>query len=141
MASAARPIMSPRALPNTAWSPRATGHLFQAVTLESRTILREGTGAALTSADGARQILRVPQDLFFRVRGGPPPEQVEAPLVFIGYGVHLPEAGHDDFAGVDLAGKIAVVIGRRPARPVRRARLACPARSAPGCSPSAARPA
>ncbi|HYN45637.1 MAG TPA: M20/M25/M40 family metallo-hydrolase, partial [Allosphingosinicella sp.] len=38
-----------------------------------------------------------------------------ASLVFIGYGLHLPEEGHDDFAGVDLAGKVAVVIGGGPA--------------------------
>jgi hypothetical protein len=25
-----------------------------------------------------------------------------APLVFAGYGLHIPEAGHDDFAGLDL---------------------------------------
>ena len=35
---------------------------------------------------------------------------------FIGYGLHLPEAGHNDFAGHDLRGKIAVVIqGAGPA--------------------------
>ena len=38
------------------------------------------------------------------------PERVDAPLVFIGYGFHLPEARHDDFAGLDLRGKIAVVV-------------------------------
>jgi len=33
-----------------------------------------------------------------------------APLVFVGYGIHAPERGWDDFAGVDLKGKIAVVL-------------------------------
>lgn len=33
---------------------------------------------------------------------------VEGALVFVGYGVHAPERGHDDFAGLDLKGKIAV---------------------------------
>src|SRR6185312_15835670 len=41
-------------------------------------------------------------------------EAVTAPLVFIGYGLHLPEAGYDDFAGQDLKGKIAVVLGGGP---------------------------
>jgi len=29
-------------------------------------------------------------------------------LVFVGYGIHAPDMGHDDFAGVDVAGKIIV---------------------------------
>ena len=40
---------------------------------------------------------------------------MDAPLVFIGYGLHLPDQGHDDFRGVDLKGKIAVVISGGPA--------------------------
>ncbi|MCE9667891.1 M28 family metallopeptidase [Myxococcus stipitatus] len=36
--------------------------------------------------------------------------QVEAPLVFVGYGLSIPEAGHDDFAGLDLQGKVAVFL-------------------------------
>ncbi len=34
--------------------------------------------------------------------------EVEAELVFVGYGLQLPEYDRDDFAGVDLKGKIAV---------------------------------
>ena len=39
---------------------------------------------------------------------------VEAPLVFAGFGVTAPEFGHDDLAGVDLVGKIAVVLFGAP---------------------------
>lgn len=90
------------------------GGYFQTVRLEERRILAEGTRASLITG-GAERPLRVPDDILFRVSGGPPPERVDAPLVFIGYGMHLPEAGHDDLAGVDLAGKVAVVIGGGPA--------------------------
>ncbi len=38
----------------------------------------------------------------------------EAPLVFIGYGVKAPERQWDDFKGVDLKGKIAVVLINDP---------------------------
>ncbi len=38
----------------------------------------------------------------------------DAPLVFVGYGLSLPEAGHDDFAGLDLKGKIVVTLGGKP---------------------------
>jgi Zn-dependent M28 family amino/carboxypeptidase len=58
--------------------------------------------------------LRIGPDLILSARL-PQPEAVEAPLVFIGYGLHLPEAGHDDFAGQDLKGKIAVYVNGGPA--------------------------
>lgn len=41
---------------------------------------------------------------------------VTAPAVFVGFGVKAPELGHDDYAGVDLKGKIAVVLSGAPAR-------------------------
>ena len=37
-----------------------------------------------------------------------------APLVFVGYGVHAPERKWDDFKGVDLKGKIMVVLVNDP---------------------------
>jgi len=38
----------------------------------------------------------------------------DAPMVFVGYGVHAPERGWDDFKGVDLKGKIAVFLVNDP---------------------------
>jgi Zn-dependent M28 family amino/carboxypeptidase len=35
---------------------------------------------------------------------------VDAPLVFAGYGMHAPEHGLDDFAGLDVRGKVVVVL-------------------------------
>jgi Zn-dependent M28 family amino/carboxypeptidase len=37
-----------------------------------------------------------------------------APLVFVGYGVHAPERNWDDYKGIDLHGKIAVVLVNDP---------------------------
>lgn len=34
----------------------------------------------------------------------------QARLVFAGYGIHLPEAGYDDFAGIDVRGAVVVYI-------------------------------
>jgi hypothetical protein len=39
---------------------------------------------------------------------------IEAPLVFIGWGLRVPEKNHDDFAGLDLKGKIAVSMSWPP---------------------------
>ena len=38
----------------------------------------------------------------------------DAPVVFVGYGVKAPERGWDDFKGVDLHGKIALVLVNDP---------------------------
>ena len=38
----------------------------------------------------------------------------DAPLVFVGYGVSAPERGWDDYKGVDLHGKVAVVLVNDP---------------------------
>jgi Zn-dependent M28 family amino/carboxypeptidase len=40
---------------------------------------------------------------------------VEAPLIFVGYGLSIPEKSYDDFAGLDLKGKIAVAMQGSPA--------------------------
>ena len=41
--------------------------------------------------------------------------EVDAPLVFVGYGLNIPEQGYDDFAGLDLKGKVAVLLTGSPA--------------------------
>lgn len=46
---------------------------------------------------------------------------VSGPLVFVGYGVSAPDLGYDDFAGVDLKGRVAVILnGAPPGFPVDR---------------------
>ncbi len=40
--------------------------------------------------------------------------EFDAPIVFIGYGIHAPEYNWDDYAGVDLKGKVALVIVNEP---------------------------
>ena len=40
--------------------------------------------------------------------------RVEAPAVFVGHAIHAPDIGHDDFAGLDLAGRIAVLLPGAP---------------------------
>ena len=38
----------------------------------------------------------------------------DAPMVFVGYGVHAPERNWDDFKGVDLKGKVAIFLINDP---------------------------
>jgi hypothetical protein len=39
---------------------------------------------------------------------------VTGPLVFVGYGVNAPEYGYNDFSGIDLRGKVALVLTHEP---------------------------
>ena len=39
-----------------------------------------------------------------------PADTLDAEMVFVGYGLDVPEAGYSDLKGVDLRGKIAVVL-------------------------------
>jgi Zn-dependent M28 family amino/carboxypeptidase len=40
---------------------------------------------------------------------------VDAPVVFVGYGIVAPEFKHDDYAGVDVRGKIVMIVRGAPA--------------------------
>jgi hypothetical protein len=76
------------------------GTFRQTVTLEQQAVDFAASTAALNGqplADG--------KDFLISGRGAPAPTTVDAPLVFIGYGLHIPARGYDDFAGLDLKGK------------------------------------
>ncbi|MFY9349194.1 MAG: M28 family metallopeptidase [Sphingobium sp.] len=86
----------------------------QPVAFVEQVVQSDRSSAALVGAQGEKA-LSVPGDLIFSGGGGPVPEAIDAPMVFAGYGLHLPEVGHDDFAGLDLKGKIVVVVSGGPA--------------------------
>ena len=94
--------------------PAATGGDWkQPVAFVAQRIAR--ASASLVASDGKSTPLAVPDDMTIGVRGGPLGPHLEAPLVFAGYGLHIPEAGYDDFAGLDVRGRIVVVISGGPA--------------------------
>ncbi|MFM5948460.1 MAG: M28 family metallopeptidase, partial [Novosphingobium sp.] len=47
-------------------------------------------------------------------RAVPQTRIADAPLVFVGYGINAPELGWNDYAGIDMKGKIAVVLVNDP---------------------------
>ena len=93
--------------------PAGTDGFYQPVKFESRQIVEKESSAALIS-EGKAQPLTLGEDAFFSTRIDLAPE-VEAPLVFVGYGLSVPEKNYDDFAGLDLAGKVAVLFSGSPA--------------------------
>jgi hypothetical protein len=63
--------------------------------------------------DGKEEALAIGQDASLSARGELD-GSIEAPMVFLGYGMSIPEAGWDDFSGQDLKGKVAVYVNAFP---------------------------
>lgn len=72
------------------------------------TIAVQSAGQPQTLTQGKQIAIRAALD------GSSTVEIANAPLVFVGYGVKAPERNWDDFKGVDLKGKIAVVLINDP---------------------------
>ncbi|HWZ43598.1 MAG TPA: M28 family metallopeptidase, partial [Candidatus Saccharimonadales bacterium] len=92
--------------------PAGAGGFYQPVKFESREIVEKECSLALVK-NGKRETLVLGEDAIFSTRIDPAPS-VEAPLVFVGYGMNVPEANYNDFTGLDLKGKIAVVLAGSP---------------------------
>ena len=85
----------------------------QEVPLVSRTIDEARSSIELVGADGRARRLKLGEEAMFSTRTALAPE-LDAPLVFVGYGLHVPDYGHDDLAGLDLKGKVAVYLSGAP---------------------------
>ena len=91
--------------------PAGTSGFRQPVKFENRVIGPEPKVTLIR--DGNEESLVVGQDATLNPRAefdG----SIEAGLVFVGYGLSIPEAGWDDLAGVNLRGKIAVYVNAFP---------------------------
>src|SRR5690606_14559936 len=67
------------------------------------------------SAGGTESEFAVPDEAIVLPSGWQERVDVTAPLVFAGYGVTAPELGYDDYAGLDVTGRIVVVLNNAPA--------------------------
>jgi Zn-dependent M28 family amino/carboxypeptidase len=92
--------------------PAGTTGYRQAVRFHSRRIVESRSSLALVR-DGIVTPIVLGDEATFNMRVNPAPE-VEAPLVFAGYGLSIPEAKHDDFADVDVKGKVVVFLSGAP---------------------------
>ena len=78
------------------------------ITAQNRSPLTvTGKGVSLTFAPGSDFVART-------YREAPHIALTQVPLVFVGFGIHAPELGWDDYAGVDMHGKIAVILINDP---------------------------
>jgi len=93
-----------------------TGY-YQPVRFDVTRVLADKSSVALL-VDGRKEPLVLGHDAILSARGIQP-KSITAPLVFIGYGLHLPEAKYDDFDSPEmgfssLKGKIVVYLNGGP---------------------------
>ena len=90
------------------------GSYMQRVPLFAVHTLEDKTKFAFVPASGQPVELAYGSEIVSKDETGQPVADFDAPIVFVGYGIHAPEYNWDDYAGVDVKGKIALVIVSEP---------------------------
>jgi hypothetical protein len=93
--------------------PAGRHGFYQPIEFVSRQIVEKESSIALIR-NGKAETLTLGEDAIFSTRVDLAPE-VEAPLVFVGYGLSIPEKNYDDLAGLDLKDRVAVLFSGSPA--------------------------
>ena len=93
--------------------PAFSGQFVQPVALKTRQIDESRSSLALVRA-GRAEPLMLGEDANFSLRIDPAPA-VDAPLVFAGHGLDIPDARINDLDGLDLRGAVAVYFSTTPA--------------------------
>jgi hypothetical protein len=81
---------------------------LQPIDFVSRQLVKDKSSLAIIR-DGVEEPLRLGEDAAMNMRANHPPS-LDAPMVFVGHGLVIPEIKHNDLAGLDLKGKVAVVL-------------------------------
>lgn len=92
--------------------PGGTDGYLQPVELKAKRIDEAHSRVALVRG-GNEALLTLGEDCMILLRGDPA-AALEAPLVFAGYGLAIPEVGHDDFKDLDARGKLVVSLRGAP---------------------------
>jgi len=82
---------------------------FQPIAFRSATLLEDRSSAAV---DG--QPLTIRKDALLRPNFLAQTSEVNAPVVFAGFGIVAPELHHDDYAGIEAKGKIVLMLSGAP---------------------------
>ena len=92
--------------------PAGSEGFYQRMQFEQRKIVESESSLALASKDTVKPV-KLGDDAIFSTRVDLAPA-IEASLVFVGYGLSVPEKGYNDLEGLDLDGKIAVMLAGAP---------------------------
>ena len=91
------------------------GTFFQKVDLYAVHTDEAATRFTLVPAGKAPMPLTYNTDFVVKDERGEASADIDAPIVFVGYGIDAPEYGWNDFKGVDVKGKVLLVIVNEPA--------------------------
>ena len=90
------------------------GTYRQAVPLRRSTVVESGSSMSVWTPDGTAELV---YDLDFYLGADPLAEEVSvesAPIAFVGFGVSAPTLGYDDYAGIDVEGKVVMFLSGGP---------------------------
>lgn len=90
------------------------GTYFQKVPLYAVHTVEDQTSFTLVPQNGSPIPLTYGQDVVAKDETGQESADIDAPIVFVGYGIDAPEYHWNDFAGVDVKGKVLLVIVNEP---------------------------
>src|SRR5947209_7204231 len=88
------------------------GGFFQPFTVRGNPTLAPGARVILAGPNGETNDLKLDEQ--FQAIGLSGSGNVTAPIVFAGYGVTCPEPAYDDYHGIDVAGKIVLIVRKLP---------------------------
>jgi Zn-dependent M28 family amino/carboxypeptidase len=100
-------------LQNAGLEPAGTNGFYQPVRFTQFQVDESKSSLALVSKDKSEP-LSLADDAFLSSRATRSTVSLEAPMVFVGYGLKIPEKKLDELAGLDLGGKIAVYLAGSP---------------------------
>jgi len=86
------------------------GSYFQQVRFFGMTVKRDSSTMTLVPKAGSPIDLKFGPDYVVNNPRHEAVADIDAPIVFVGYGVTAPEFGWDDYAGIDVKGKVVLVI-------------------------------
>jgi Predicted aminopeptidases len=93
--------------------PAGVDGYLQPVRLTSRAVDEAHSSLVIVRPDGTTEPLRLGDDVTLGMRAAHAPH-VEAPVVFVGFGLTVPELQYDDLAGTDVRGKIVLLVTGGP---------------------------
>lgn len=93
--------------------PVINGNYLQKVPLR-KGIVKEKNSSFSLLINGKEEVLDYNKHVIFSPNFINESSEIEAPLVFVGFGVHAPELQYDDYQGIDVKGKIVVMLNAAP---------------------------
>ena len=93
--------------------PAINGNYLQKVPLR-KGIVKEKSSSFSLLINGKEEVLDYNKHVIFSPNFINESSEIEAPLVFVGFGVHAPELQYDDYQGIDVKGKIVVMLNAAP---------------------------